>query len=382
MLSTAQMAETADVTLYAGVRLGGLELYYNPEMDQGFGDSGTYGVAGFVSGEAYKAGQYDPYYRTQRLFGRYVFGLGGETETVEDGINQLGGTRQTDTITVTFGKFSVVDIFDTNIYAHDPKGDFLNWSLVESGAFDYAAEWWGYSYGGAVEWNQDWWTLRAGLFNMSRQPNHKRLQVNFRQNQSMLEAEERHDWFGQPGKIKLLGFATNAKMGAYADAVRWGTANGSTPDTGQVRQYRVRPGGAVNMEQQILPGLGAFLKASMNDGKYEEYDFTEINQSVATGLSLKGTSWGREDDTVGLGLAVNEISSDAKTYFAAGGQGGLIGDGSLATYGSEKILEAYYKATFVPGVALTLDYQHVENPAYNTGRGPIDFWAFRMHAEY
>ena len=217
---------------------------------------------------------------------------------------------------------------------------------------------------------------------MSRQPNAKRLQVNFRQNESDDRSGRTPRNICQPGKVKLLGFAMNAKMGAYADAVRWGITNGVTPDTSQVRQYRVRPGGGVNIEQQIMPNLGAFFKASMNDGKYEEYDFTEINQSITTGLSLKGAEWGREDDTIGLAFVVNEISSDARAYFAQGGQGGLIGDGSLASHGPESILETYYKFSFVQGVALTLDYQHVTNPAYNTGRGPIDFWGFRMHAEY
>lgn len=382
MMSKAQMDETADVTLFAGVRLGEVELYFNPEMDQGFGPSNTVGMAGYVSGEAYKVGQYDPYYRTPRLFGRYVYGLGGETQTVEDGPNQLAGNRDADAITVTIGKFGIPDIFDTNIYAHDPRSDFLNWAVAESGAFDYAAEAWGYSYGGAVEWTQDWWTVRAGFFNMSRWPNSKRLQTNFRNNQSILEAEERHDLMGQPGKIKLLAFVTNAKMGSYADAIAAGVSTGQTPTTASVRRYQLRPGGGINLEQQLTPSLGAFLKASMNDGQYEAYDFTEINQSLTTGVSLKGTDWGREDDTIGLAGLINGISSDAQRYLALGGLGILIGDGSLPRYGSEKIIEAYYKATLRHALAITADYQHVENPAYNATRGPVDFWGLRMHAEY
>ena len=53
--------ETWDVTLYAGLRLWqGAELWINPEIDQGFGLSGTLGVAGFPSGEAYKVGSLGP----------------------------------------------------------------------------------------------------------------------------------------------------------------------------------------------------------------------------------------------------------------------------------------------------------------------------------
>lgn len=382
MMSKAQDAETWDATLFAGVRLGQVELYFNPEMDQGFGPSNTLGMAGYVSGEAYKVGQYAPYYRTPRLFGRYVLGLGGESQTVEDGPNQLAGTRDADNITFTFGKFGVTDIFDTNAYAHDPRADFLNWSVISSGAFDYAAEAWGYTYGAAAEWTEDWWTLRAGFFDMSRQPNTRYLDRGFTNNQSVVEAEERHELWGQPGKLKIMAYMTNAKMASYADAVAWGLANGQTPDVSKVRRYELRPGGGVNAEQQITPGVGAFLKASMNDGRYEAFDFTEINQSLTAGLAVSGSHWGRDDDTFGLAGVINGISGDAQRYFRQGGMGILIGDGSLPSYGFEQIIEIYYKATLVQGVALTADYQHVENPAYNATRGPIDFWGVRMHAEY
>ena len=161
--------ETFDTTLFAGVRLwDGGEAYADPEIDQGFGLSNTVGVAGFPSGEAYKVGKAEPYFRLQRLFFRQSFDLGGDVQTIEPGANQLGGARSADNVVITAGKMSVTDVFDTNSYAHDPKADFLNWSLIDAGAFDYAADAWGYSYGITAEWTQAWWTLRAGLFDSSR----------------------------------------------------------------------------------------------------------------------------------------------------------------------------------------------------------------------
>ena len=382
MLHKEQMAETADATLYLGVRLGQVELYFNPEMDQGYGPSSTYGMAAYPTGEAYKAGHYLPYYRNPRFFGRYVMDLGGETVNVEDAINQLSGSHTADNLTFTLGKFGVPDIFDTNTYAHDPKNDFINWAVVESGAFDYGAEQWGFTYGGAVEWTQNWWTLRGGFFNMSRNPNAAQLTENFQNNQTILEAEERHELFGQPGKVKVLGFLISANMGAYADALNRVGTSGVAPSTADVRHWHLRPGGGINIEQQIRPDLGVFFKASMNDGQYEEFDFTDINQSISTGISLKGTSWGRENDTFGLAGVASGISSNAQRYFAAGGMGGLIGDGALPSYGAEQVLEAYYRFGILPGVHLTLDYQHVINPAYDPARGPIDFFGFRTHLEY
>jgi high affinity Mn2+ porin len=375
--------ETIDATLFAGVRVWeGLEFYANPEVDQGFGLSNTLGVAGFPSGEAYKVGMADPYIRLPRAFFRYTLGLGGEEETIEPGINQLAGKRQADNVTFTFGKFAAPDIFDTNAYAHDPRSDFLNWSIIESGAYDYAADAWGYTYGGAVEWTQSWWTLRAGVFDLSRIPNSKHLERGFGQLEAVVEAEERHELLGQPGKLKALVFANRGRMADYNDAVRLGAATGTTPDVAQVRRYATRPGVALNLEQQLAPDLGAFARASLNDGHKEAYEFTEINRSIAAGLSVKGDRWYRPNDTFGIAGVVNDISKDARNYFAAGGLGILIGDGQLPKAGFEKILEVYYKAAVTEAISFTFDYQHVVNPAYDAARGPVDIFGYRLHAEF
>jgi high affinity Mn2+ porin len=84
---------------------------------------------------------------------------------------QLGGTQSANRIVLTVGKVSVVDIFDVNKYAHDPRNDFLNWAIIDVGSFDYAADAWGTTYGAAVEWYQDWWAARVGLFDLSSVPN-------------------------------------------------------------------------------------------------------------------------------------------------------------------------------------------------------------------
>jgi len=374
--------ETVDATAFIGVRLWqGGEAYADPEIDQGFGLSDTLGAAGFPSGEAYKVGKADPYFRLQRLFFRQTFDLGGETGQIDDGANQVAGERTADNLVLTAGKFSVTDVFDTNAYAHDPKGDFLNWSLIDAGAFDYAADAWGYSYGAAAEWTQGWWTLRAGLFDLSRVPNSTELETGFSQFEIVLEGEARHTWLGQPGKIKLLGFVNRGRMGSYRDAVALGEATGTTPDTALVRRYASKPGGSINIEQQIAGDLGAFARVSLNDGSEEAYEFTEINRSVSAGLSLKGAGWGRADDTVGVAGVVNALSNSARVYFADGGLGILIGDGRLPHYGTEDIFEAYYNASLTGWLNASADYQFIANPAYNRDRGPVSVMALRLHAQ-
>ncbi|MDG6746513.1 carbohydrate porin, partial [Staphylococcus aureus] len=165
-LTPHQVKETTDLTAYLGARpWNGGELWVNPEIDQGFGLSNTLGVAGFPSAEAYKVGRSEPYFRLQRAFFRQTFALGDAREGVAGTANQLGGSRPVDRIVLTIGKFGVGDVFDTNPYAHDPRGDFLNWAVVDTGSFDYAADAWGYTTGIAGEVYRGDWTLRAGLFN-------------------------------------------------------------------------------------------------------------------------------------------------------------------------------------------------------------------------
>jgi high affinity Mn2+ porin len=375
--------ETFDATLFAGARLwDGGELYADPEIDQGFGLSNTIGLAGFSSGEAYKVGKANPYFRLQRLFFRQTFDLGGAAKEIDADANQLAGTTTENNLVVTVGKFSAVDIFDTNTYAHDPKHDFLNWSLIDSGAYDYAADAWGYSYGLAAEWTQAWWTLRVGLFDLSRVPNTTELVRGFGQYELVAEGEERHTLWGKNGKVKLLVFANRGRMGSYRDAVALGIATHATPDTALVRRPAFRPGVVLNGEQELGDGLGAFVRLSLNDGSEEAFEFTEINRSAAIGLSLNGAAWQRPNDTVGLAGVVNVLSDSARAYFAAGGNGILIGDGRLPHYDSEDILEAYYNAQLTAWLTAGADYQFIAHPAYNADRGPVSILGFRLHASW
>lgn len=375
--------ETAAATLYAGLRLwDGGQIYLDPEIDQGFGLSNTFGIAAFPSGDAYKVGSSRPYFRLQRFFVRQVIGLGGEEETVAPDANQLGTTQSSDNITITVGKFGVTDVFDTNAYAHDPMADFLNWAIIDSAAFDYAADAWAYTYGSSIEWTQSWWTLRSGIFAMSRLPNGTAIQTDFAEFELVGEAEARIDLFGRQGKFKLLGFLNRARMGSYNDALCLAEKTDSTPDTALVRKYKSRPGLALNVEQPITDDLGAFLRASFNNGDEEAYEFTDIDQSVAAGLSLKGERWGRDDDAIGFAGVVDGISQAARRYFGAGGLGTLIGDGRLPRYAMEDVLEAYYSAQATSWLAATLDYQFIDHPAYNPDRGPVSFIALRLHTSF
>lgn len=375
--------QTNDATLYLGYRIDDqTELWVNPEEDQGFGLNNTLGVAGFPSGEAYKVGESNPYYRTPRLFVRKVWNLGGASADVVAGENQMAQSRTANNVVVTVGKFAVTDVFDTNTYAHDPRNDFMNWSIVDAGAYDYAADAWGYSYGSSIEWTQDWWTVRGGVFDLSVVPNSEKLTENMSQLEWVTELEGRENWFARSGTIKLLAYVNHANMGSYKDALQLAAQTNTVPNTANVRRFANRPGIELNLEQGLTANSGLFARASINDGSEETDEFTDINQSVSAGLSVQGNSWGRPDDTVGLAGVVNGLSHAARDYFAAGGMGVVIGDGSLPRYANEDIVEMYYSWHVVRHLTLTTDYQHVNNPAYNAERGPVDIFAVRTHLDF
>jgi high affinity Mn2+ porin len=374
--------ETADTTLYAGVRLWkGAEAWINPEIDQGFGLSGTLGVAGFTSGEAYKVGADFPYTRLHRAFVRQTIDLGGETQKVDAGLNQFSGTQTSDRLVLTVGKFSVGDVFDTNRYAHDPRSDFMNWSIIDTGTFDYAADAWAYTVGAGAEWYQGPWTLRAGLFDLSIAPNTTTLDPTFGQFQWVGEIERRYSIWDQPGKVAVTGFLTRGRMGTFEDAIVLAALTGAPANIAAVRQYQSREGIGMNLEQQLMPNVGFFARAGWANGNIEPYEFTDIDRTVAAGLSISGKKWGRDDDTFGIAGVVNGITPVHQAFLNAGGLGILVGDGQLPHPGAEKILETYYSLP-VLYTRLTLDYQLIVNPAYNRDRGPVSVFGFRVHAQY
>jgi high affinity Mn2+ porin len=384
-----QARETFDLTLSTGVKLWqGAEFWANPEIDQGFGFNDTHGAAGFPSAESYKLGSATPYARLQRAFLRQSIDLGGDTEEVAADFYQFKGTRSSDRLVLTVGRFGIVDIFDTNRYANNPKIDFLNWSVINAGSFDYAGDGWGYSQGAAVEWYAGRWTLRGGVFDLSVtpaggvSPMGYALDPTFQQFQMIGEIEERHDLWGQPGKIKITGYLERGRMGNYSDAVALAQATGSPADINAVRTYTSRPGVSLNVEQQLTETLGAFFRAGWADGHKEPWDFTDIDRTVSGGVSINGTSWGRPDDTIGLAGTVNGISNAHIAFLNAGGLGILIGDGQLTSHRPERILEAYYSYALTASTRLTFDYQYIANPAYNADRGPVNILAGRAHWQF
>jgi carbohydrate-selective porin OprB len=234
-----------------------------------------------------------------------------------------------------------------------------------------------------VEWYRDNWVVRAGRFIQPIQPNQTSLDTDiFTHFGDQIEVEHSHAWASQPGKVRILAFRNRAIMSRYRDALNLSAATNTTPDLNAVRTgEQVKYGFGLNIEQAINDDIGVFARAGWADGQTETYAFTEIDQSVQSGVLIKNSICGRAQDNIGIALARNALSAAHRDYLAAGGMGFFIGDGKL-NYQPEWILESFYSWQATKQLNLTVDWQHIRNPAYNADRGPVDVVALRFHTEF
>ncbi len=377
LLGNPELDASFTSTLFLGKKLWkGAEIYFNPEAFGGNGLSHTHGVAGFPNGEIYRVDTPDPKLGLARLYLKQVLGFGGPEEDILDGQNQIATHEDISRLTVAVGRFSLNDFFDNNAYSHDPRTQFLNWSLMDNGAWDYAADTRGYTWGVYLEFNQANWAVRFASALEPSVANGMDYDFNLAQAQgNNLEFEYRYRVGSHPGVARLLGYANNAHMGSYAMAL-----GSPTPDITRSEAYRTKYGFGLNLEQEITPILGVFSRLGWNNGETESWAFTEVDDTVSFGASLKGGLWTRSDDTLGLALVVNGLSHDHAAYLAAGGMGFILGDGRL-DYAPEEILETYYNFVVYKFFAVAADFQEVIDPGYNRDRGPVSIYAIRVHCE-
>lgn len=366
MLSKEQRALSLTSTLFLDIPLwkGGL-FTFNPEMSGGEGLSSAKGLGGFPNGETFRIGEAKPVVYMARML-----------------LQQKFKFKNNQSLQIVAGKFGLADYFDGNAYSHDPRTQFLNWSLMTHGAWDYAANTRGYTDGIYANYQFDTWQVRASLSALPTNANGPNLGFSFKKSNAInLEVEKKITFKNNDsGTIKLLGYKNLAGMGNY------NLANSNyiiTPNIISTRQDgRTKYGIGINADYSHSDIWGLFGRMSYNDGKNETWAFTEIDESASLGINLKGKLWNRSDDFAGLALATNGLSASHQTYQKLGGNGFMIGDGNL-NYGTEKIVEAFYSFA-IPHTSFTLspDYQFVVNPGYNKDRGPIQFVALRFHAQF
>ncbi len=362
----------------------GGEFYVNPQVSQSSPFSHQTGLGGFTSGDVSVTREGPPpTLSLTRIFLRQTWGFGGDKKDIESDANQLAGKVDGRRLVLTAGYLYVLDLFDDNAFSHDLRTQFMNWSLFTQGAYQYAADAYGRTWGLALAYHYDHWAIRAGRFMQPKVPGERPLDTRIlRHYGDQLEIERSHEIAGQPGVVRLLAFRNRAVMPRFQEALDFAAANGGTPDIDDVRnREQIKYGFGVNVEQNLTSNVGVFARASRSDGKTATYTFAEIDRSVSAGVSVHGSAWARREDTLGVGVVRNELSQVHREYLAAGGLGVFIGDGRI-NYRPEAIFETYYSVNVFKNAWVTFDFQHIRNPAYNADRGPVTAESLRMHIEF
>jgi high affinity Mn2+ porin len=384
LLNTTEKDVSLTTTLYLGLRLmKNWQLYFDPEIAGGRGFSGVTGIANFPNGELPRVASATPKPYLARLYTTYDFGFGDEREHIESDMNQLSGTRQMIRYSITVGRFTVTDFFDNNRYTHDPRMQFMGWSAMYNGAWDYPADTRGYTCGWVHEFHTRSWSFRFAQVAEPKTANglrfDRRLFVNRGDN---YEVERRYQFLGHDGALRVLAYTNFANSGNYGEALKIAAKTGQTPDINlTLKNGTLKYGTGVSWDQEIVKDFGVFARLGWNDGKTESFAFTAIDRMASGGVSLGGSRWHRKDDTVATGLFVAGLSGVHANYLAHGGLDFIIGDGKL-TYGPEYSWESYYSAQLYPGVFTTFDIQRIANPAFNQARGPVWAESIRVHLEF
>jgi len=335
----------------------------DPELAGGKGLSGSTGIAGFPNGEAYRVSDVAPKFELVRAY-----------------LHKAISIDTTDQLDIIAGKFSIADYFDVNVYSNSPRTQFMNWALINNGAWDYPADTRGYTGGIVIGYEFGESAVRFATVMEPTSANGPDLDMHVsKAHAETMEGQVAYSLLGRAGMMRALLFYNSARMGSYDEATNDTVYH---HDITLTREYgRSKYGFGLNFEQSLSENAGAFLRIGWNDGKTETWAYTEIDQTISGGVTSNLSSIGRHDDNCGIAIVFNGISAAHRAYLNSGGYGFIIGDGKLPHYGAESIMEAYYLFHLDRLLGISLDYQFVGNPAYNRDRGPVNIGAVRVHFE-
>jgi high affinity Mn2+ porin len=382
----AQDATSRVLTLLTGVEAGSTtEFLLDIQETGGHGIGEALGLAGFTNLDVVRNPLLSKTPYVARLMWHQIIPLGGEKSAAERTPLSLFTQLPVRRLEIRLGKFSLVDFFDLNTYGSDSNFQFMNWTLDNNGAYDYAADTRGFTYDAMVEYDDRHWAVRFAEALMPKVANGINLDADLgRAHSENIEFELHHSFLPhREAVVRLLGYANHANMGIYNVAVANFLA-GDTPKpdiTAHPLQTTTKYGFAANVEQPLTDWLGIFARWGWNEGQHETFAYTEVDETEQVGAGAQGTRWKRKLDRAGLAFISNGISRDHQEYLALGGLGFVLGDGNL-NYGRENIVETYYTLHMWRGIFASLDAQYVVNPGYNRDRGPLFAPALRLHVEF
>lgn len=381
-----EKATSRVLTLFAGVRLNdSTEFLADIEEAGGSALSTGLGLAGNPNLDIVRNPSLSKAPYLARGMIHKVFALSDDKIENERNALSLFDELPARRLEIRFGKFSVVDFFDQNAVGSDQHFQFTNWTVDNSGAFDYAADTRGYTVGAILEYQDRNWGFRFAEALMPKVANGidlvwKPWQVHAEN----FEFELRHGVIPQKaGIVRVLAYTNYANMGIYRDAVaQFQKGLVPVPDITHHPWHITRKYGFdVNLEQKLARNLTGFARVGWNNGKTESFAYTEVDLTFAGGLGLNGAMWRRKHDRAGIAFVTNGIAKDHQIYLADGGLGFLLGDGALR-YGRENIMEAYYTVHIWRGIYVAPGVQRIVNPGYNRDRGPVLVPSFRAHVEF
>lgn len=373
-------------TLFLGYELTHTtEVFLDIEEASGHGLSNALGLAGFTNLDVVRNPSLSQSPYVARVMIRQVIPLSDERVASERGPLALATSLPARRIEIRFGKFGMVDFFDLNSWGQDSHLQFMNWTVDNNGAYDYAANTRGYTDGLILEYDDHWFTARFAEALMPKVANGIYLDADVaRARAANLEfTASGSRFFHRPGAVRFLSFLNTANMGNYEEAIREFEADPVKPPeiTATRRQGRHKYGFGLNFEQELTSRIGAFGRLGWSDGRNESFAYTECDRALELGGFVKGELWKRRDDRAGAVFSMNGIVAAHQEYLALGGLGFLLGDGKL-TYGHEKIFESFYTLHVWRGIFTSLDIQHINNPGYNKARGPVLVPSARLHLDF
>jgi len=361
------------------------DLILNVESSGGRGLSQALGLAGFTNLDVVR----NPTLSALPYLARYgihqTIGLTGETASQEPGPFAVAASLPVRRIEFRVGKMTLPDFFDVNNPGSDSHLQFMNWTVDNNGAWDYAADTRGYTVGGMAEYDDRKWSLRYGFFAMPTVANGIDMDWAFSRSHGQNgEFELRHSWVAdRKGVQRVLFFANRAHMGSYREAVNAYLAGTDAKPNILLHEHfsALKYGFGWNTEQELTENLRVFGRFGWNEGQHESFVYTEVDQTVEAGADYAGARWHRPADKIGLAVVTNAIKRDHQNYLRLGGLGFLLGDGKL-NYGRETIMESYYNLHAWRGLFYAVDVQHIDNPGYNRDRGPVWVGSVRTHVDF
>jgi high affinity Mn2+ porin len=171
LLPTPEHATSYVLTLYTGFQITkDLEILADVEATGGAGLSNALGLAGFTNLDVVR----NPYLSTAPYLARgmlhYVLPLSDSSTEATRNPLSLFPTLPVRRLEFRVGKMSAADFFDVNAVGSDSHLQFMNWTTVNNGAWDYAADTRGYTYGLYMEYDDRWGCSRGRCRSSSCRP--------------------------------------------------------------------------------------------------------------------------------------------------------------------------------------------------------------------